>query len=92
MSAFIPTKSTLDPAKAVYDHTVLAGDHWVHEVKQGQTLRIVDLEGNQAADTLFYNAHDPARSLQRVRHDSASGRAVFDDGHEAHLHARATRC
>lgn len=59
MSAFIPTQSTLDPAKAIYDHTVLAGDHWVHEVKKGQVLRIVDLEGNQAADTLFYNAHDP---------------------------------
>jgi urea carboxylase-associated protein 1 len=29
-------------------------------VKQGQTLRIVDLEGNQAVDTLFYNAHDYA--------------------------------
>jgi urea carboxylase-associated protein 1 len=27
-------------------------------VKQGQTLRIVDLEGNQAADILFYNRHD----------------------------------
>ena len=59
MSAFIPTQSTLDPAKAIYDHAVLAGDHWVHEVKKGQVLRIVDLEGNQAADTLFYNAHDP---------------------------------
>ena len=28
-------------------------------VRAGQTLRIVDLEGNQAADTLFYNANDP---------------------------------
>ena len=24
----------------------------------GQVFRIVDLEGNQAVDTLFYNAHD----------------------------------
>jgi urea carboxylase-associated protein 1 len=30
----------------------------VYEVLRGQTLRIVDLKGNQAADTLFYNAHD----------------------------------
>ncbi|MDA7525808.1 urea carboxylase-associated family protein [Verrucomicrobiales bacterium] len=39
--------------------TVLAGDHWMHEVRKGQTFRILDLEGNQAADTLFYNAHNP---------------------------------
>jgi len=52
-------ESQLDPANAVYIKTVLAGDHWMHEVKKGQTFRILDLEGNQAADTLFYNAHDP---------------------------------
>ena len=27
--------------------------------RRGQIFRIVDLEGNQAVDTLFYNAHDP---------------------------------
>ena len=52
------TESALDPTKAVYDATVLAGDPWMHEIRQGQTVRILDLEGNQAADTLFYNAHD----------------------------------
>ena len=30
----------------------------MHEIKQGQKFRIIDLEGNQAADTLFYNARD----------------------------------
>ncbi len=30
----------------------------MHEIKRGQTFRIVDLDGNQAVDTLFYNAHD----------------------------------
>jgi urea carboxylase-associated protein 1 len=50
--------SQLDPAKAVYRHDVLAGEPWIHEVQKGQILRIVDLEGNQAVDTLFYNAHD----------------------------------
>lgn len=47
-----------DTAHAIYDATVLAGDPWIHEVKKGQILRIVDVEGNQAADTLFFNAHD----------------------------------
>ncbi|RBP47968.1 hypothetical protein DES53_101768 [Roseimicrobium gellanilyticum] len=52
-------ESPLDPSCAAYDHTVLAGDHWLHPVKKGQVLRIVDVEGNQAADTLFYNLHEP---------------------------------
>ena len=52
------TESPLDPAKAVYTATVPAGEPWMYEIRQGQTVRILDLEGNQAADTLFYNAHD----------------------------------
>jgi len=58
MSTFILTESKLDPAMAGYDFKLLAGDGWMHEIKRGQTFRIVDLEGNQAVDTLFYNAHD----------------------------------
>jgi uncharacterized protein len=50
----------MNPADAIYDFTLNAGDPWLHEVKQGQTLRILDLEGNQAADTLFFNARNPA--------------------------------
>ncbi|MDR3456450.1 MAG: urea carboxylase-associated family protein [Verrucomicrobiae bacterium] len=60
MSTFILTESKLDPAAAMYDFTVKAGDGWMHEIKRGQTFRIVDLEGNQAVDTLFYNAQDMA--------------------------------
>jgi len=58
MSTLVYTESSLDPANAVYDYTLPAGDGWMHILKKGQTFRIVDLEGNQAVDTLFYNAHD----------------------------------
>jgi urea carboxylase-associated protein 1 len=58
MSSFNLVESTLDPVLAVYDHVLPAGDGWLHPVKAGQTLRILDLEGNQAVDTLFYNADD----------------------------------
>ncbi len=54
------TESTLETARAIYDFTLPAGDGWSHEIRRGQTFRIEDLEGNQAADTLFYNLHDPA--------------------------------
>jgi urea carboxylase-associated protein 1 len=40
------------------DVTVPAGNGWAGVVKKGQRFRIVDLEGNQAVDTLFYNAED----------------------------------
>jgi uncharacterized protein len=59
-------ESTLSPADAVFDHVVLAGDGFTHVVKKGQVFRIVDLEGNQAADTLFYDAHDPANRYSAV--------------------------
>jgi urea carboxylase-associated protein 1 len=58
VSTLIHRESSLDPAAAIYDHTLLAGDGWMHPVNKGQTFRIVDLEGNQAADTLFYSAAD----------------------------------
>ncbi|MCG8039437.1 MAG: urea carboxylase-associated family protein [Candidatus Thiodiazotropha taylori] len=36
-----------------------AGDYFIGILKAGETLRILDLEGNQAADTLFYSADNP---------------------------------
>lgn len=54
------TLSNLDPLAALHSFTVNAGDPFTCEIRAGQTVRIVDLEGNQAVDTLFYNAHDSA--------------------------------
>lgn len=51
---------------AAYREVVEAGDYWMYVIKQGQTLRILDLEGNQAADTLFYNAHDTAERYSAI--------------------------
>lgn len=52
--------SSLEPCDAVLDEIVEAGDGWMRTLSSGQHLRIVDLEGNQAVDTLFYDADDPA--------------------------------
>jgi urea carboxylase-associated protein 1 len=59
-------ESQLQAADALFDRTVLAGDGFTHIVKKGQILRIVDVEGNQAADTLFYDAHDPSNRYSAV--------------------------
>lgn len=58
MSVLNYTESPLAASAASYRQVIPAGDFWMHELRSGQTLRILDLEGNQAADTLFYNASD----------------------------------
>lgn len=60
MAALVYTESKLDPREAIHDETVPAGLGWSREVKRGQVIRILDLEGNQAVDTLFYSAADPS--------------------------------
>lgn len=54
------TESSLIADNAFCREVVDAGDYYIGVVKAGETFRILDLEGNQAADTLFYNAHNPA--------------------------------
>lgn len=54
------TESTRQPEQAVARTIIEAGDYYIDRVKAGHTLRILDLEGNQAADTLFYKAADPS--------------------------------
>jgi uncharacterized protein len=50
--------SSLEIEAAAQSYVVDAGDPFVLEIRKGQVVRIVDLEGNQAVDTIFYNAHD----------------------------------
>jgi uncharacterized protein len=52
-------QSNLRVEHAIYRQVVGAGDYWMHTLQTGETLRILDLEGNQAADTLFFNGDDP---------------------------------
>lgn len=50
--------STRNPSHAFYDFTVPANQPWSYVLKAGQVLRLVDLEGQQAVDTLLYAADD----------------------------------
>jgi urea carboxylase-associated protein 1 len=61
-SASIAAANTesLTSAEPVFRAVVEAGDYFAHVIAKGQRVRIVDLKGNQAVDTLFYNAHDTA--------------------------------
>lgn len=42
---------------AIHQERVAAGIPWYRVVKKGEVIRIIDLLGCQAVDTLFYNAH-----------------------------------
>ena len=59
MPAQVLTESHLKAEDAIFSEKVLAGDPWMKELKAGQVLRILDLEGNQAADTMFFSAKNP---------------------------------
>ncbi len=59
-------ESNLQAENAVLRDIVDAGDYYMKVLKAGQTARILDLEGNQAADTLFYNAADPAERYSAI--------------------------
>jgi len=82
-------ESALDPATAVFDEVVPSGRGFSRVVKRGQVFRIVDLEGNQAVDTLFYSAADPGDRYSATDTISAQGslylttgtRLVSSEGH-----------
>lgn len=59
MEGFIYKESDKKIEDAIYDETVLAGDGWMHGLLPGQTFRILDLGGNQAVDTTFYDMTNP---------------------------------
>ena len=80
MTSFKLVESPLDPAHAVVNTVVNAGDPWLHEIKKGQVFRILDLEGNQAVDTLFYNARDTGERYSAADTVRAQGALYLTTG------------
>ena len=58
MTTFIQTASSRTLGNATQDHFIPAEAPFSTVVRKGQTLRIEDSYGQQAIDTLFYNAED----------------------------------
>ena len=54
------TVSQNNPDHAIERTLVDAGDYYIRKLLCGETIRLLDLEGNQAADTLFFNAVNPS--------------------------------
>lgn len=69
-----------DRVPAALSVDVAAGDGWIGELPTGAVLRIVDLHGNQAVDTLFFDAHDYANRYSAVDTLREQGSAYLEQG------------
>lgn len=74
------TTSHKQPDQAIFRHVIPAGEPCLFEVKKGQTLRILDLEGNQAVDTLFYSASNPRERYDAQRTLRRQNRVYLSTG------------
>ena len=82
MTAHAPAvvESPLRPEDAVLDVVVQAGDGYVGRIPAGGSFRIVDLRGNQAADTLFYDAADHTNRYSAMDTIREQGSAYLTTG------------
>lgn len=65
---------------AIDNYIVPAGEGWTQILEPGQVLRIVDVEGNQAADTLFYDADHPTDHYSAINTIQRQGNVYLTTG------------
>jgi len=80
MTAMTVTASEKRPENALYREVIPAGAPYLKEIKAGQTIRIHDLEGNQAVDTLFYSATNPRERYDAQRTLRRQGKVYLTTG------------
>ncbi len=64
----------------LHDEVVPARAPWMHDLKAGETLEIIDLEGNQAVDFLMYATADDAERYSAQDTIAAQGNLFLRDG------------
>ncbi len=91
--------SAREPDQAALRQVIAAGDYYIGRVAAGHALRILDLEGNQAADTLFYNASDPTErysAMDTIREQGnvylTAGSVLRSNGNRPMLEIVADTC
>ncbi|MDP2548460.1 urea amidolyase associated protein UAAP2 [Oceanobacter sp. 4_MG-2023] len=75
-------ESVLNTNEASQIFHIEAGDYFIATIKSGSYFRIVDLEGNQAADTLFYNANKPSERYSATDTIREQGNVYLTAGSE----------
>lgn len=81
------TESKLIPENAFCREIIDAGDYYIGIVKAGETFRILDLEGNQAADTLFFNANNPTERYSAMDTIREQGNVYLSAGSQLRSNA-----
>ena len=95
----MPKESALNTGDARLIDLVPSGEYWLREVAKGDVLRITDLHGNQAVDTLFFNARNPHErysAMDTIREQRnlylTTGTTLLSDEHNALLDIVADTC
>lgn len=70
----------LPPGEVVHDEVVRARAPWSLVVAAGDTLRIIDVGGNQAVDCVLFDAHDPGVRYSAPDTITAQGNAFLVEG------------
>jgi urea carboxylase-associated protein 1 len=65
----------------IENRIVPPNEHWGRVLRQGQRLRIVDLEGKQAVDFLCYNVEDPSERYNAADTMKYAGTIFLTSGH-----------
>ena len=66
--------------RVLVDEIVPAGRPWGHVVRQGEILRLVDLEGQQAVDFLCFDAADPSDRYCATNTIKVQGNIYVENG------------
>jgi urea carboxylase-associated protein 1 len=69
-----------DLAERIQEYVIPARAPWSGLVRKGQIIRIEDTHGQQAVDTLFYNAHDTSERYDAQATLAAQGSAYIEKG------------
>ncbi|GEK58401.1 urea carboxylase [Marinococcus halophilus] len=78
MLAKVQSERTADTA--VYEQLIPAGEGWIKELQPGQVFRIEDVEGNEAADTLFFDTQHPEDHYSAINTINAQNNIYLTTG------------
>lgn len=69
------------PGEVVWDEVLEAKGHTGFELAKGQSLRMEDVEGQQALDVIFYNAHNKQEKFWAAHTAKLNGTIYITKGH-----------
>ena len=75
--AFAPPQ---ERGPTIYDFIIPARAPWSAVIRRGQSLRITDLEGNQAVDCILYSAADPTERYSAAQTIAAQANIFLTTG------------